>query len=166
MAEKKKVYWDTCVWLALINEEAGKAERCRHVLKLARDKEVEIWTSAFTLAEVFKKSCEGRGVSLPETKDLDFEQYVQQDFFVLAQVDYDAGVRARRLLRAHPILKKPADGVHLATAVINNLDEFHTFDEDNLLPLNGQVNRTDGVVLVICVPPLPPQSELNEYPVT
>jgi predicted nucleic acid-binding protein len=163
LADIKKVYWDTCVWLALINEEADKLERCQNVLALARARSVEIWTSAFTLGEVFKKNCEGKGVALPENKDVEFERFVEQDFFVLVQVDYDIGVTARRLLRSHPPLKKPADGIHLATAVLNNLDEFHTFDEDNLIPLHGQVNRADGVGLVICLPPLPVQPALTDY---
>jgi predicted nucleic acid-binding protein len=154
------VYWDTCVWLALINDEAGKAERCRNVIAMAREGAIEIWTSAFTLAEVFKKKCEGKGVSLPDSEDANFENYVQQEFLVLVQVDYEIGVTARQLLRKHPVLSKPPDGLHLATAVVNNLDEFHTFDTDNLIPLNGQVNCKNGEPLSICFPPLPEQAEL------
>ena len=144
------------MWLGLINEETGKSDRCRYVIKEARAGNVEIWTSAFTLAEVFKKQCEGKGTALPETKDLDFEQYIEQEFFTLVQVDYDIGVKARRLLRGHPVLKKPADAIHLATALLNNLDEMHTFDADNLLRLSGLVMRDDGTALTICAPPEPP----------
>jgi predicted nucleic acid-binding protein len=164
LTEPKKVYWDTCVWLSLINEESGRVERCRHILNEARNGNVEIWTSAFTLAEVFKTSSEGKHISLPESKDHEFENYIQQDFFQLVQVDFDIGVLARRLLREHVPLKKPPDAIHLATAVINNLDEFHTFDDVNLTPLSGLVNRADGVGLLICFPQEPPQPELTEYP--
>ena len=73
-------------------------------------------------------------------------------------------ILARRLLREHIPLKKPPDAIHLATAVINNLDEFHTFDGVNLTPLSGLVNRADGVGLVICFPPENPAPDLNEYP--
>lgn len=166
MADPKRVYWDTCVWLSLINDEDGRAGRCRYVISEARAGNMQIWTSAFTLAEVFKKNCEGKGISLPEAKDLEFENFVEQDFFVVVQVDVDIGVLARRLLRQHVPLKKPPDAVHLASALINNLDEFHTFDDVNLTPLSGLVNRADGVGLVICFPPEPPQPELTEYPDT
>ena len=162
----KRVYWDTCVWLGLMNQEPDKLARCEHVLHLARLGEVEIWTSALTLAEVFKITVEGRPQRLPDNADVQFEEYVEQDFVVVAQVDIDTGRMARRLLRSHTPLKKPPDAIHLATAVINNLDEFHTFDGVNIIPLNGVVNRADGAGMVICLPPEPPpliQPELVEY---
>lgn len=161
MTELKKVYWDACVWIALINEEPDKISRCRAIMEQARKGEIEIWTSSLTLAEVFKKKCEGNGVSLPENKDVQFESFIEQDFLKEVQVDHDIGVEARRLLRKHPLLKKPNDGVHLATAVLYNVDEFHTFDDENFLPLNGQITRADGIELVICHPPQPIQGALD-----
>ena len=122
---------------------------------------MEIWTSTFTLAEVFKKQCEGRGVSLPESQDVAFEKYIAQNFLVLVQVDFEIGVEARRLLRKYPELKKPPDAVHLASALANNVDEMHTFDAENLIPLSGKIARSDGEPLTICLPPMP---ELTIYP--
>jgi predicted nucleic acid-binding protein len=153
---KKNVYWDTCTWLGLINEEPGKVDRCRYIIQEARAGHIQIWTSTFTLAEVFKKNCEGKGVSLPETKDLDFENYIEQEFLTLVQVDFDIGVLARRLLREHPKLKKPSDAIHLATAALANVDEMHTTDAENLIVLDGLVKRQDSVALRICIPPEPP----------
>lgn len=112
--------------------------------------------SAFTLAEVFKKSCEGKGVALPESKDLDFENFIEQEFLTLVQVNFDIGVLARRLLRSHPKLKKPSDAIHLATAALSNVDELHTTDGENLIVLDGHVKRQDGVSLTICMPPEEP----------
>jgi hypothetical protein len=37
-----------------------------------------------------------------------------------------------------------------------SLDEFHTFDADNLLGLSNTIQRADGVLLAICKPPEPP----------
>jgi len=59
LASKKKVYWDSCAWLGLINEEPDKIDSCRHVIDLARNGDIEIWTSTYTLAEVFKRKCDG-----------------------------------------------------------------------------------------------------------
>jgi predicted nucleic acid-binding protein len=160
----KRVYWDSCVWLGLINEEPDKLPRCQHVIQLARTGEIEIWTSALTLAEVFKVSQPGGSQTIPAESDETFERFLDQDFVVIAQVDVDTGHMARRLLRRHSKLKKPPDAVHLATAVLNDLDEFHTFDGTNLLPLNGEVKRADGVALGISFPPeppIPPQAELD-----
>ncbi|MDB5860853.1 MAG: hypothetical protein JWQ76_4542 [Ramlibacter sp.] len=162
MADPKKVYWDACAWIALIKDEPGRAECCRYVVDQARTGNLQIWTSAFTLAEVFKKTVGGNPLKLPETKDLEFEQYIEQEFVVVAQVDFDIGVLARRLLRMHAKLRKPADAIHLATAVLYNLDEFHTYDEVNLLILNHSVKRRDGKPLTICTPPVNPMPGLFE----
>ncbi len=156
MADPKKVYWDACIWLGLINEEDGKVDRCKFVIEQAKAQAMQIWTSSLSLAEVFKKKCEGKNVSLEESKDVDFEKYIEQEFLTEVQVDHDVGLLARRLLRKHPDLKKPNDAIHLATAALNNLDELHTFDVENLLPLNGKIDRMDGKQLIICVPPEKP----------
>lgn len=153
----KKIYWDSCVWLALINEEVGRVERCKYVISEARKGNVQIWTSTLTLAEVFRRKCSETWVELPESKDSDFENYLEQEFFVVAQLDVDLGVLSRRLLRQHSELKKPPDGIHLATAAFHNVDEMHTFDDENLTPLSGKINRSDGVALVICHPPEDPE---------
>jgi hypothetical protein len=73
------------------------------------------------------------------------------------QVDYDVGVLARKLLRKFPAIQKPQDGIHLATALMNNVDELHTFDRPNLLDLTDQIERKDGSKLKICHPPKRPE---------
>jgi hypothetical protein len=62
----------------------------------------------------------------------------------------------------HPGLKPP-DAIHLATACIANVEEFHTFD-DRLLALNGVIDRLEGTRLVIKKPavPAPPAPLLDE----
>ncbi len=156
MASSRKVYWDSCAWIGLINEEPDKLDACRYVIDQARNGDVEIWTSAYTLAEVFKRKCEDVQKGIAEDKDIVFEDFLDQDYIVYAQVDADVGKLARRLLRRYSELKKPPDAVHLATAIIHNLDEFHTFDSENLLVLNGRISRLDRKILNICVPPDPP----------
>jgi predicted nucleic acid-binding protein len=166
LAEIKNIYWDACIWIALINEEDGVVERCKYVIEEAQKQNIKIWTSSISLAEVFKKKCEGKYVSLEDSKDIEFEKYIEQEFLIEVQVDHDIGLLARRLLRKYPELKKPNDAIHLATAVISDLDEFHTIDGENLLRLNGQINRLDGKPLMICVPPEKPeepQGDLFEH---
>lgn len=163
MADKKKVYWDACIWFALIKQEPGRFAKCDHILGQARRGEVEIWTSSLTLAEVFRKQCGGtQAGSLPADKDQEFEDFVAQDFVVEVQLDHHIGIAARRLLRAHSPLKKPPDAVHLASAVWHDLDEFHTFDAANLLCLNGLVTTRSGRQLKICEPPDPPRDLFTE----
>ena len=157
MTEIKKVYWDACVWLSLINEdEAGRVARCNYIIEQAQAGSIQIWTSSISLAEVFKKKCEGKNISLEESKDIDFEKYIEQEFLTEVQVDHDIGLLARRLLRKFPELKKPNDAIHLATAALNNIDELHTFDAENLITLTRRIEKMDGSLLVICAPPEKP----------
>ena len=149
------------MWISLINDDVGRADRCRHLIDLAKKGEVQIWTSSISLAEVFKKKCEGRNISLPELGDEAFENLMNQDFVYEVQADHDIGVLARRLLRKYPQLKQPNDAIHLATAALNNVDELHSFDGDNLTPLNALIDRHDGKKLVICEPPEPKNIQLN-----
>lgn len=108
------------------------------------------------MAEVYKRACDGEQKSLLPAEDKTFEDLILQDFVIRVQVDFNVGVLARRLLRKYPKIKKPQDGVHLATALINDLDELHTYDRDDLLDLSEQIPRRDGKKLKICNPPKPP----------
>lgn len=65
-----RYYWDAAAWIAYIRKEMPASdnaikeprfEMCREVLERAERGEVEIVTSAFTLAEVCKKRGETRG---------------------------------------------------------------------------------------------------------
>lgn len=164
MTNPTKIYWDACCWIGLINQEPDKIVQCEHVISLAESGDIEIWTSHFTLAEVYKRKCENADVGLDEAGDRAFEDFISQDRLnvKMVNVDYPVGILARRLLRAHPELRKPQDAIHLASALIWRLDEFHTFDGDNILPLKGLLERPDGVILHICVPPNPPPPAQSE----
>jgi predicted nucleic acid-binding protein len=156
LATKPRYYWDACAWIALIQRETGRIDALEHIIKEAQDGNVEIWTSNFTLAEVYKRPCDDQPVGLTSAEDIPFEDYIAQTFVQRAQVDLDVGTLARRLLRKYPVIVKPQDGIHLATALLNSVDELHTFDRANLLGLSGMIERKDGKKLKICHPPAPP----------
>ena len=59
-----RIYWDACAWISYINQEMPgpktkftdpRYDMCRETLKGAISGEIEIVTSAFTLAEVCKR---------------------------------------------------------------------------------------------------------------
>jgi len=156
LGEKPQYYWDACAWIALIQQERGRFDSLSYVIEEARNKKVEIWTSNFTLAEVYKRQCDGTQKGLLEKQDQAFEDFILQDFVTRVQVDFDVGVLARRLLRTYPVIGKPQDGIHLATALLNNLDELHTYDREDLLGLNEKIARKDGRKLRVCPPPKRP----------
>lgn len=155
----RRIYWDACTFLGLINQEPGRANHCRLVWQEAEKGGAVIYTSFFTFAEVFKVKCETEAKPLAETKDTEIERLLRQKWIRPVVVDERICIAARRLMRFHPACKKPSDGVHLATALALNVDEMHTFDGSDLLSLDGKVNRADGKPLVICIPtpaPAPP----------
>ncbi len=117
LAKARKVYWDACAWLGLINAETKKHRELRLVWDSAKLGAYEIWTSAFCYAEVFKAKCEEGDVRLKEQSDAAIDSMFEQPHVKRVQVDTTIGKAARKLLRDHPELRKPQDAVHLATAV-------------------------------------------------
>lgn len=96
---------------------------------------------------------------IEQANDTAFEDYIAQDFVQRVQVDSDVGTAARRLLRKFPSIRKPQDAIHAATAALNNVDELHTFDGNDLKPLDGQIPMANGQKLKICQPPTPPDPD-------
>ncbi|MCY3984661.1 MAG: PIN domain-containing protein [Roseovarius sp.] len=161
MAEIPKYYWDACVWIELINQfDKGRVERCRNVIELARNGKAELWTSAFTLAEVWKKKCDTEAVGIQKEQDRAFENFIEAEFVKKINVDVDVGNLARRLLRRHPSIGKPQDAIHVASCLPGNVDELHTFAERDLIKFDGQLPRRDKIKLKICKPLAPLEPDM------
>ncbi len=149
----KRVCWDACTWIALIQKEnvvvGGNLEdrytMCRSVINVASNGGVEIIVSGLCFVEV----CKNPGVNASSEDKI--AAFFENDYIVAVAVDRYVGTRARGLMLAKYPGLKPPDAVHLATALITNADEFNTFD-DALLALDGKVIRDDGVALKICKP--------------
>lgn len=157
MADKPRYYWDACLWIELISKQDSiRTQCCEYVIELAEAGKCEIWTSAFTLAEVYKRKCDDIPVGLQESKDQQFEDYIEREMIKKILVDVDVGTLARRLLRRFPKIGKPQDAIHVASCLLHNIDELHTFDREDLLALSGELERFDRRKLIICQPPYPP----------
>lgn len=97
--------------------------------------------------------------------DRKLDDFLSQPYIVHVQIDQDVAMEARKLLRAKlPDLKKPYDAVHLACAVWHNIDTFHTFDRDDLLPLSGRVQCRNGKLMKVIKPPDRPPPQEPELP--
>jgi predicted nucleic acid-binding protein len=141
-------------------EEKDRFERCQEIINLGESGEIEIWTSTINYAECFKKKYGGYADGIDESKDRALESFFRNDYIRLIQVSAEVGITARDILRKFDSVKKPNDGIHLASAVVNNIHEFHTFDKENLLPLNGMIRCIDGAPLHIIEPRHPAQQDL------
>lgn len=158
-----RFYWDACIWITLIQErESVRGQCCQYVLDLAKAGKCEIWTSSFSLAEVYKRKCDMTQVGLQEDLDQYFEDLIEQEFIKKISVDMDVAKVARKLLRRFPKIGKPQDGIHVASCILESLDELHTFDREDLLALDGKIDRLDKRKLRICTPPFPPAEDQME----
>lgn len=145
----KRVYLCANAWIAFINKEPGYQD-VEHLINTAMNGECQIWTSALSIAEVYKASATGQAAKISDEK---IDSLFEQGYVVLVAADLVITKDARALLRKYnPPLKKPFDAVHLATAARHNCDEFITYDREDLLSLNGKVPRQDGTMLEIKKP--------------
>ena len=165
----RRLYWDSCDLLGLINPDDAKHPDCRAVWEEAQRGDAILFTSFFAFAEVFKAKCEGLAKPLAEAQDKIIEALLRQRWGQPVVVDERIGTAARRLMRQHPECKKPSDAIHLATALALNVDEMHTYDRSDLLRLSEKLNRADGLPLKICTPyvtapplPLPIPSDTSQ----
>jgi predicted nucleic acid-binding protein len=164
----KRIYWDACIWIALIQREkiplpGGATEdretMCRSVIEAAKKGNLEILTSTFCLVEVCKAPVDKKSVSDK------LAEFFENDYILITNVDRMVAERARELMILYPTMKSP-DAVHLATAAVApGVEEMHTFDE-RLLRLDGLLDRVDGTKLKICkpdagAPPAPLLEKMN-----
>ena len=152
----RRVYWDACIWIALIQREknaVGGSDRdtlCRAVIAEAKKNKIEILTSTLSLVEVCKN---------PKIRTSDEDQigaYFENDYILLMNVDRLVGEHARLLMMAGHTGLKPPDAIHVASAILGNVSEFHTFDgsgkQKKFLYLDQKIDRLDGGKLRICTP--------------
>lgn len=153
MRKLPRVYWDACTWIAYIGREMPSSrskitdrrfDMCREVLTRAKNDEVEIVTSTFTLAEVCK------------TKDVvsqshNLSSFFDQPFILLVDVTKAIASRAQAMQQAGITGLKPPDAIHLASAIWADVPVFHTFDQ-RLLNLSGSFSTKSGKELEIIKP--------------
>jgi predicted nucleic acid-binding protein len=139
-------YWDTCLFLSWIKDEqrkSGEMEGVREIIDLSKRRDCRIMTSVITSVEVLQSK-------IPAGIDTMFLGLLKRVTRVgvdtkVAQLAHDIRDNYRQSGKK---IKTP-DALHLATAIIHRANEFHTFDEDDLIPLSGNVA---GHRLTICKP--------------
>lgn len=156
MADPVKIYWDSCAWIALINGESDRLPDVRAVYGLARRGLVEIWSSTIAIVEANRLQSEmTMAKPIPPESILKIDDLLFQPFVHLINLDQTVAKRARKLMRETTGLRKGADAIHLASAVIWNVPVFHTYDGSDLLHLNGSIACIDGTKMDIVTPRSP-----------
>lgn len=141
-------YWDANIFLAWLKDEArkpGEMEGLAEVVAIIDRQEATMMTSVLTRTEVLESSLPSHAQNL-FNKIFDRPNVVSVD---LTSPISNLAHSIRDHYRQNGRTLKTPDSIHLATAINHKVDEFHTFDEGDLIPLNGDVS---GHRLIICKP--------------
>jgi predicted nucleic acid-binding protein len=82
-----------------------------------------------------------------------FHEFLKLEYVLLVTLDRAVGEKARELMQGGYSGLRPPDAIHIATAIVANAREMHTFDR-KLLDLDGLFAMADGSKLKICKPDL------------
>ncbi len=141
-------YWDSTNWISLLAEdEASRAEICHNILNDMVAGKLTVITSAWTLAEVIRRR---RSPGIPVDDDQIITGFFRQhDNLIIHDVTRAIAERARSLSREHRL--RPADAVHLATALSSGADVFESWDRDFValrgrVPIEIREPRWEGVI--------------------
>lgn len=149
---KPVYYWDSCLFLAWVKDEnraPGEMEGLAEVVAMVDAGECFILTSVMTRGEVLDSS-------LTVEAQEKFRSLFSNPVFTFADVSLPISEVASQIRdfykgqKPQPMSVKLPDATHLATAIAyREVDEFQTFDADDLLRFNGNVA---GYKLKICNP--------------
>ncbi len=150
MVERR--YWDSDCFLGRLQEEPDKADKCGDVLTLCERGELEIVTSALTIAEVLMLRPKD---ALPEERRAKVEALFAKKFIHTITLTRRIAESARDLVWDHGIA--PKDAGHVASAIAAKADVLNTFDR----ALIGKSTQA-GDSLVIEEPSVPePELDLE-----
>lgn len=160
---KPLYYWDTNIWIAWLMDEShpdGTMEGVEEIISAVERNRAGIVVSDFIDTELLTGECSA--AALNKLNNL-FKRKNVQRVRVGPNVTKFTGEIRQYYKTAGEKNISPNDAVHLATAIIYEVDAFHTMDDGkigksrSLLRLNGNVA---GHKLVICKPPPPAQPKL------
>jgi predicted nucleic acid-binding protein len=135
----QKPYVESSVFIAFIKgEKLGKKGEhdCKKIfdsiIEAAKAGDFKIFTSALTIAEVFKNK---KGPSLSDAENEDLRPYFREEYIQLVEIDREVGERANELCRTHkpkpnfPALR-PNDAIHIASAEKAGCEKILAYDPD------------------------------------
>lgn len=150
---KTRYYWDANVLIAYIkgkgkgeNRTDEEMEGIYAVIQEVKDNKAVIVTSALTSTEVFAGN-------LTEEQKQRYNDIYARPSTVQVDVYPNISKLASEIREHYNNIKRirTPDAIHLATAILTEVDCMHAFDGDDLLNLNGDVK---GYNLKICKPQL------------
>jgi predicted nucleic acid-binding protein len=130
------VYWDACVFHALLGSEPGRVKGCLQLEKQARQGALIIYTSAITLTEcVWLKGKE----RIAKDHEAAIQKYFQHKFIRLINCDRIIAEHARMLVWQYNI--PPRDSIHVASAISQQVDVMHSYDNADIVKFDGKIGN-------------------------
>ena len=131
MPSERKVYWDSDVFIDLIEQTPSRIQRIQPIVTAAERGSIVIVTSALTMAEVVKLKNLGL---LDEQTEQVVTDFFENDYISIRNVDRFVAERARPIVRKCCV--KPPDAIQIATAILMEVEVMYTFDA-KLVGLSG-----------------------------
>ncbi len=149
MTERR--YWDSNCFLAWLQNEPERVDKCGAVFAVAERGEIEIVTRALTVAEVLRLR---PADAIAEERRASVEELFDRPYIRTMALTRRLAEHARDLVWGHNIGSK--DAVHVASALAAKATILNTFDRQ-LVSRNKQV----GTPPLVIEPPEVDQAEFN-----
>lgn len=128
----RRIYWDANTFLDELNPDSTHSRRLTELLSRSTAGELEIITSNLTIVEVAFSPAEAAARALDPEEDARIRaRWTDPQTVTITPFNDAIALNARSLMRAALAIGaglKPADAVHLATAVWAEADVLHTYD--------------------------------------
>jgi len=125
IARYGRPYLDSSVYIAAIKDEENRALVVRQILEAAEKREIQIVASTFVAAEVIRMK--GESLPLSSEKESEIDDLLKSERILWVELDLTVALEARKLARVHGL--KPADAVHLASAIRAKADVLFRYDD-------------------------------------
>ncbi len=141
MVDPSRVYFDSSVFLAYLNNEPGRADVVATLLEDSEQDRIEIVTSTISLAEVVYLRGSGVGQDFALI-DAQIDSLLRNSrITTLVQFTPAIAVRAREFVRSVPGRNAQLtvlDAIHLSSAAASSAEMFFAYDRD-FRPFESQV---------------------------
>lgn len=128
----RRIYWDANTFLDELNPNSTHSRLLTELLLRSTTGELEIITSNLTIVEVAFSPAEAAARALDPEEDARIRaRWTDPQTVTIIPFNDAIALNARSLMRAALAIGaglKPADAVHLATAVWAEADVLHTYD--------------------------------------